>query len=198
MRIETNELSHVIELNEGAKTILDDTHQVNLRALDAIVRSHHGGNELRGFAEVSSQMRHWSLELHGAVRNICELSAQQVRGVSAFVHQRRMFGLLSAAARGARVCVALNQASARMSDDVERAGSDVQRLKRRLASALEDLEQLGLMASVLARAAAIEASSGNEAQRDALSAVSREFAERSESVTEKIRAMVKLEREARS
>jgi hypothetical protein len=189
-----SDLAAVVELNEAAKTILNASHQVNLRALDAMVRGLRAGDALRGFAEVSSQMRHWSAELAAAIRQVTELSGQQVQLVSASVRQRRLFELLTAAAQDASARLVLGESLARWQAEFEHSQRELQQFKRKLRVVLEEIEQLGLMACVLARAAAIEATSGTPEQRTELGIVSNQFAEHSERVAEKIRELLSNER----
>ena len=195
-RQDGTELGRVIAVHEGAKSILDDSHHVNLRALDAMVRSMRAGAELRGFAEVSTQMRQWSRELHGAVQQVTAFSADQVTMVSAFEKQRRLVGLLQAAC-------ATPEAERFMAPALRRAGAEsdkvrlsLRHLRRKVRSALEDLQQLGLMACVLSSAALIEAAAGDATRSADLTIVSKEFAERSEKVTESIRRMLSSDRQA--
>jgi methyl-accepting chemotaxis protein len=189
-----SDLAAVVEVNEAAKTILNASHQVNLRALDAMVRGFRAGDALRGFAEVSSQMRQWSAELDAAIRQVTELSGRQVQLVSASMRQRRMFELLTAAAQDASARPVLAEALSRWRAEFERSQSELQQFKRKLKAVLEEMEQLGLMACVLARAAAIEATSGTPEQRTELGIVSKEFAEHSERVAQNIHELLSNER----
>jgi hypothetical protein len=191
---QTSNLAHVVELNECAKAILADTHQVNLRCLDAMVRSTRSGSKLRGFAEVSVQMRHWSRELYAGVNTGLALSAQQIGLMSAFVQKGRQVELLAAAMQEGHAQAALQSAYARVEAELLAVVEALALSRRKMRSALEDLEQLGLMACVLSRAALIEAASGNPAERHDLTIVSKEFADRSEKVTQTIRSMLASDR----
>jgi RNase adaptor protein for sRNA GlmZ degradation len=190
------ELGRVIAVHEGAKAILDDSHHVNLRALDAMVRSMRAGAELRGFAEVSTQMRQWSRELHGAVQQVTAFSADQVQMVSTFEKQRRSVKLLQAACSTPEAKRLLSPALTRAQADADAVILSLRQLRRKVRSALEDLQQLGLMACVLSSAALIEAAAGDAARSADLTIVSKEFAERSEKVTENIRRMLSSDRQA--
>jgi hypothetical protein len=183
-------LYRVVELNEGAKSVLWESQQVSLQALDAVIRSTRAGTALRGFVEVSSQMRQWSRELHSAVEHVSGLSAAQVDAVSALLRQERMLGLLTGAALEAPETSAIVAARDRARDRAEQTQSTLARLRRETTAALEDLQQLGLMASVLARAALIEAASGNDVEREELSIVAHAFATRSEQVLTVMRRML--------
>lgn len=186
-------LERVVAVHEGAKAILNDSHQVNLRALDATVRSLRRGSQLRGFAEVSSQMRQWSQELHTAIKQVTEASAEQVNLVSAFEKRMRMLNLLTSAASEP-------QASRLLFEGLERARAEgveleegMRKLQRRVRGLLEDLQQLGLMACVLSTSALIEASTAGDDAND-LTLVSKDFSERSQKVTENIRQMLARDR----
>lgn len=187
-------LARVVELNEGTKRILWVSHQVSLRALDAVVRSTRAGAALRGFVAVSSQMREWSRELHAAVRQVSGLSAAQVCNVSALLREERRLSLLELATPSKQHGGTLLQATQRaralkasLELNIVRTSSDTTR-------SLEELQQLGLMASVLSRAALIEATSGNAEERSDLSEVAREFATHAEEVTTIVQDMLSQHR----
>lgn len=170
-------LEHVVELNEGAKSIRQYAFEVSLTALGAIVRSKRGNLDLRGFNEVASQMRDWSRELDGAVQQITALAGTRVRLVSHYVRLSRTVALLDKASvqstRGGHL------GACRESEQQKLASlrSELRAVQRSLDDALESIAQLGLMASVLARAALIEAASAREPrQRRELSIVSQDFA----------------------
>ena len=182
-------LERVVAVHEGAKAILSDSHHVNLRALDAMVRSLRAGAELRGFAEVSTQMRQWSRELHAAVEQVTGFSAEQVSMVSAFEKHRRLIKLLTAASEEPAAKRLLSQALTQAKIETEQTDAALKKLKRSVRSSLEDLQQLGLMACVLSTSAQIEAAAGGSSADD-LALVSRDFAQRSEKVTENIRQML--------
>ena len=190
------DLSLIVTTHEHAKAVLALSHQVNLHALDAIVRGIQGGSGLRGFAEVSNQMRNWTRELHTLVTELTALSSQQVSLFSAIVKQRRLMSLLSAANGGGRTGdEALREARTRVAKDMEAADLELRRLRRRVRNSLEDLVQLGLMARVLSSAAKIESMAGNNEQREELMHVSHGFAERSEQIGELIWFMLRNDKE---
>jgi methyl-accepting chemotaxis protein len=197
VKSEESPLARVVAVHEGAKAILSDSHQVNLRALDATVRSLRGGAQLRGFAEVSAQMRQWSQELHAAVKQVTEISADQVNLVSAYQKRMRMIHLLSAAcsepAASRMLARGLEQAKA----EGQALETSLRQLKHRVRSLLEDLQQLGLMACVLSTSALIEAATAGADSKD-LTIVSKDFAERSQKVTENIRLMLATDRQVDS
>jgi len=176
-------LATVVELNEGTKRILWVSHQVSLRALDAVVRSTRAGPALRGFVAVSSQMRDWSRELHAAVRQVSELSAAQICNVSALLREDRRLGLLELATPSQQHGASLLRARQHARMLKTSLESDISRISRDTTRGLEELQQLGLMASVLSRAALIEATSGNADERSDLSEVAREFAKHADEVT---------------
>ncbi|MET0386410.1 MAG: hypothetical protein ABW321_10650 [Polyangiales bacterium] len=183
-------LLKVVELNEGTKQILDESHQVSLRALDAVVKSTRASAKLRGFVAVSSQMSHWSRELHVSVTRVSDLSASQVADVSGLLRQARLVKLLDAAAAGSPAKAPIHGARDRAQQQTLALQERLVRLHRETTLALEDLQQLGLMASVLARAALIEATCGDERERRELTEVAREFADRSEQVNTVARRML--------
>lgn len=169
-------LGRVVDLSEGAKTLRCYAFEVSLSALGAIVRSKRSEDKLRGFNEVASQMRDWSRELERAAGEIGLLTAERVQLVSDLVRRRRASELLERAADGARAADLLSAGRGRERAALAALEGDMKRVSQRLKEALDEIVQLGMMASVLARAALIEAASGSEPQRRALTVASQEFA----------------------
>lgn len=190
-----NALSGVVELNERAKRVLGDSHQIRLRAFDAIVRGIQGGARLRGFATVSEQMRGWGSELQTAVTELNKLTGERIALVSRVVKERRLANLLASAARTAPARAALAAIVTRVDEQLDALASELRRNRRRVRNALEDLRQLGLMACVLSTAAQLEAAAGNAEQFRDLTLVAKDFAERSNVVNETIRGMLARDRD---
>lgn len=178
----TTALEHVVELNEGAKAIRKYAFEVSLSALGAIVRSTRAGTNLRGFNEVASQMRDWSRDLELAVQQVTVLTAQRVSLVSNFVRRSRLVALLDKAGETPSAGGALSDCERRTREEIAGLRAELKRVGRTLEDAFEGIAQLGLMASVLSRAALIEAASGTESQRRELTIASQEFASYAESV----------------
>ena len=88
--IDSSELRRVVELNEAAKALLRQSFEINLRALDAIVQSKRGGGALRGFDEVSSQIRLWSRDLQEKVESLWALGRSAVTSASHLLQTRRV------------------------------------------------------------------------------------------------------------
>lgn len=179
-------LAGVVQLNECAKTIRRYAFEVSLSALGAIVLSSRIGNELRGFNEVALQMRNWSRDLEAAVRSVTTLTALRVRQVSDELKQTRLQGLLRKAARGADTERYLMAGLRSQQVAMAEVHAELVRGSGAIADAIDEIAQLGLMASVLSRAALIEAAGGNGNQRRELTLVSEEFARYAERVNEAI------------
>jgi methyl-accepting chemotaxis protein len=194
LKAEESPLARVVAVHEGAKAILNDSHHINLRALDATVRSIRGGAQLRGFAEVSAQMRQWSQELHAAVTQVTKLSAEQVNVVSAFEKRVRMIHLLSAACNEPAAARLLSGRLDQARAEGRQIELSLREVGRKVRTLLEDLQQLGLMACVLSTSALIEAATAGTESKD-LTIVSRDFADRSQKVTENIRVMLASDRQ---
>jgi len=166
---------------------------VNRLALDAMVQSKATGANLRGFDEVSSQMRHWSRDLHGELERLRALSRELVVEVSHASKEARLLRLLRSATTAC-------SATAHHCDFRRKEDAHVDRLEhlrklwRTMVLLLSDLDQLGLMAMVLSRSAMIEASSGTSEQRVQLGRVSQEFYQNSEFVISVLRAALKAVR----
>jgi len=181
-RLEQHDFARVVRLNTAAKELISRSFRVNLLALDAMVQSKRGGSALRGFEEVSSQMRSWSRDLHRELEQLGELSRAAVARASASCKQRRLLRLLGQAATQSANAVAV--AAHRQRDDEQKTRDDeMRRAWRRVSDVLSDLNQLGLMAVVLSRSAMIEASSGSSEQRAQLADVCQEFTRNAEIVT---------------
>ncbi len=177
----------VVRLNEAAKQLMARSTRVDLLALDAMVQSKRGGGSLRGFDEVSSQMRLWSRELLQQLGELGVLSASLLRQTSLRSKQMRKLDLLSLAVKESNN-EALRSAHERLQREHEALCSALQADARRTQNLLSDIDQLGMMAIVLSRSAMIEAASGDEQQREQLSKVSVEFYQHSESVLQIIKS----------
>lgn len=181
-------LLEVVELNEAAKTIRRYAFEVSLSALGAIVRSSHAAAQLRGFNEVASQMRGWSRDLENAVVHVNTLTGQRVRWVSDWTRASRLLRLLE------KTRQALNDSSvitARIEDEarlVMQLGAELRRVDDQLDDALDEIGRLGLMASVLSRAALIEVASGGSAEQAELTVCSKEFSAYAERVNDAVTA----------
>ncbi|HTQ03281.1 MAG TPA: hypothetical protein VMI54_05470 [Polyangiaceae bacterium] len=180
----------VVALSEASKALLARSFKVNLLALDAMVQSKRGGGNLRGFDEVSSQMRLWSRDLHRDLQQLEARTRNLVARTSLVRKEKHTIDLLRAAALASRnsALLAAYEARGERHEALERELAGDWRAVREM---LGDLDQLGLMAIVLSRSAMIEASSGSQAQREQLSSVSREFYRNSEAVTETIKTVLK-------
>lgn len=172
----SEKLLKVVRLNEGAKQILRRSIGVNLLALDAIVQSRKAGDALRGFDEVSKQMRRWTAQLEAEVALLVNASVGSVLTVSSLVKLTAQHRLMEAAA-------AQSPSAAKALEDTLRTFNarwveidmTFTRQRRHIHFLFDNLSQLGLMACVLSRSAMIEAAYGDSSMREALSHVSQEF-----------------------
>jgi hypothetical protein len=180
----------VAALNEAAKELIARSYQVNLLALDAMVQSKRGGSSLRGFDEVSSQMRRWSRDLHADLERLAALSRQVVAEVSTASKEGHLLRLLERAALSSSHETARETLVQRQAIQQDRSQTLV-RLWRKVVDVLGDLDQLGMMAVVLSRSAMIEASSGGAEQRAQLGHVSQEFYRNSEIVVNVLKTVLK-------
>lgn len=187
----------VVMLNEAAKQLLARSTRVDLLALDAMVQSKRGGGNLRGFDEVSSQMRLWSRELLQQLGELSALSASVLLQTSQRSKQARKLDLLAAAASASENPTLL-AAHERLRAEHDALGDGLRKQARRTQNLLSDIDQLGMMAIVLSRSAMIEAASGDDQQREQLCKVSREFHQNSESVLEIIKSTLQATRAGRS
>lgn len=176
-------------LNEAAKELLARSAQVNLLALDAMVQSKRGGSNLRGFDEVSWQMRMWSRELHEQLGELGALGASVLARTSLRSKHSRQLQLLTQATVASEN-VSLSAACERCRSEHEALDTALAVDLRKIRNVLSDIDQLGMMAIVLSRSAMIEAVSGDEQQRDQLYKVSREFYQNSEAVLETLKMTI--------
>lgn len=188
--LEQLEFERVCSLNEAAKELIARSFRVNLLALDAMVQSKRGGSSLRGFDEVSSQMRSWSRDLHRELEELSRISRVVVSYVSQSSKEAHLLRLLRRAAGLSQSPLAAAVSEARSDAQHERA-NELKRSWRGVRAALGSLDQLGMMAVVLSRSAMIEASSGNAEQRAQLNDVSEQFCRNSEAVVTVLKALLK-------
>jgi len=186
--------NRVAGLNEAAKELVARSYQVNLLALDAMVQSKRGGSSLRGFDEVSSQMRRWSRDLHVELERLAALSRRVVGEVSTASKDAHLLRLLQRAADSSSNPVATQAFAARRAIQLDHE-QGLARLWREVSDVLGDLDQLGMMAVVLSRSAMIEAASGAAEQRAQLGYVSQEFYRNSETVVNVLKTALKEQRQ---
>ena len=184
------ELGQVVVINEAAKRLLVRSFEINLRSLNAIVQSKRSGGRLRGFDEASSQIRTWSRELHCQLERLRGLGREAVGLASLLLRQQRMVDLLGPAARGSRNGHA-DGALATAESALAAHRISLRALWRRLLEAIDDLNQLGLMACVLSRSAMIEATAADAEQRPQLDELTKDFYVKSEEVAAIVRGLSK-------
>lgn len=190
MSADDRALQRVVELSEGAKSIRRYAFEVSLSALGAIVRSTRSEVQLRGFKEVASQMRDWSRELERAVADITVLTSRQVRIVSDLARRTRLASLLERASIEPQAALALEASRALEQRALRNLRGELRGLGSRLEEALHAIVQLGMMATVLSRAALIEAASGSDDERRELTIASQEFRDYASQVNDAIANML--------
>ena len=181
--------NRVAALNEAAKQLIARSHVVNLLALDARVQSKREGSSLRGFDEVSSQMQHWSRDLHSALERLAALSREVVVEVSTVSKEGHLLALLRRAANSSTSPLA-DETRFRLEALHHGRECTLLGLWRKVDETLGDLDLLGMMAVVLSRSAMIEASSGTAEQRAQLGHVAQEFYCNSEAVVTVLKAIL--------
>jgi hypothetical protein len=184
-------LTRVMALNETAKELIQRSRLVSLLALDALVQTKRAGHGLRGFGEVSSQIRSWSRDLHGELVRLGAASNEAVQQISRICKEAHFLRLLQQAALQSSQPSVRDAASARTAEQDERLLA-LERSWHSIQSILDDLAQLGLMAVALSRSAMIEAAGSPPEQRAQLSHVSQEFYCNSEAVVTALKAIIKL------
>lgn len=185
-----NDFTRVVALNEATKELLRRSFEVNLLALDAMVQSKRGGGTLRGFDEVSAQMRMWTRDLHEKLERLATATGSVVSHMSEATKEAHLLRILEAAAResgDAQIRASQRALESRHAAITASARADW----RKTRDVLDDLDQLGMMACVLARSAMIEATSAGPELREQLDHVSREFYLNSEAVVDILKAALK-------
>ena len=186
-----DELSRIVHVNEVAKRLVVHSFQVNLLALDAMVQSKRAGGRLRGFDEVSKQMRDWSAELKSQLGELADLTRVCVTEASLGIKMRRTVRLLGEAARRSRNGDAAESAARRARDLAGECTASLDTRWSRVSLQIAELTRLGMMACVLSRSAMIEAQSGAPAERVQLMHVARDFYCNSEDVLHALRTLAK-------
>jgi hypothetical protein len=184
---EPTALGHVVELNEGAKEIAWHSRELSLRALGATAQSLRAGTNLRGFVEVSGLMQSWCTTLGRAVATLAEQSRRQVHLVSDITRRARLHDKLARAADGPKASPELARAVSEAEGELRQKRHELRRVRDALLEVVDDLRQLGLTASVLSRAALIEAAGAEASLRTELTYIAQEFARGAEKVSEIVR-----------
>ena len=188
------QLRQLVQLNEGAKVVFTRSHAVNLLAIDAIVRSRLAGDAVRGFAEVSTQMRAWSSDLYARMQSLQESTTDVVATMSRHAKHVRSARLLAAAASHPSAEAALAAAGSATRALVDEDTRTLRRAHEAVVTRLDELSRLGMMACVLSRAAKIEAVHARDEHRAQLSQVAEEFAASADEVVETVRELLGAER----
>lgn len=188
------QLRQLVQLNEGAKVVFARSHAVNLLAIDAIVRSRLAGDAVRGFAEVSTQMRTWSNDLHGRMQALQESTTAIVATMSRHAKHVRSARLLAAAASHSGAAAALAAAGSATRTLVEEDLRTLRDARGVVVTRLDELSRLGMMACVLSRAAKIEAVHAGDEHRAQLSQVAEEFSASADEVVRTVRTLLGAER----
>lgn len=198
MAMHTDKSQHdfggVVALNQGARDLLSLSYRVNLLAIDAMLQSKRGGGDLKGFDEVSSQMRSWTRDLHDRLEELNVKCQAVVARTSLYCRRREVLRLLEAAVAqsgNADLQRALGQLREGLKDIGAELDSDWRIVRGRLA----DLDQQGTMAVVLSRSAMIEAATGGAEQRAQLGQVSKAFYEHSQSAVQTLKSLLRQFRE---
>lgn len=179
-----------VEMNESAKGMADTAREVQLQALDALVKSANTRDtRLAGFREVSVQMRRWSDELVTTLARLRTVCASFVTIESRWRTLERRRRLLQAAgvarARLGTFSRALQHGEDARTEQVRKA-----------TAVLDDLKQLGLMATVLSRTALIEAAGADAEALPALQEAASEFGRRATNVFDEGRRLASAARSA--
>lgn len=147
----------VVEVNEGIRTVIGISRQVNLVAINAMIVAKQAGAQASGFRVVSSELRRFSRQLDGLMQELDRFIYLLVHSVaeSARVHRHRHH--LDGIAADSPAAVAIAPARAHIDADRERVDAESLVRWRDLGFHLDRALRLCGTGVALSRAAKIEA-----------------------------------------
>lgn len=168
------DLSQIVRINEEIKRVVGVSVKINIMALNAIFLAKRAGTAALGFGVLSNELRVFSQDLRNCMESLNGLIHACVNQVSVGLQGIRKVRLLrEAAARTQDQSRIAEVLQAREFENDERV-QQLNRLRRQLKSALEDVFRMVELGGVLAKSAKIEAAYG-QSFASSLSQVSGEF-----------------------
>jgi hypothetical protein len=168
------DLSRIVRINEEIKRVVGVSVKINIMALNAIFLAKRAGTAALGFGVLSNELRVFSQDLRNCMGSLDSLIRACVNQVSVGLQGIRKVRLLREAAvqsNNHKSIVAVLQV--RETENEQRI-QQLNRLRRQLKTALEEVFRMVELGGVLAKSAKIEAAYG-QGFASSLSQVSGEF-----------------------
>ena len=168
------DLSRIVRINEEIKRVVGVSVKINIMALNAIFLAKRAGTAALGFGVLSNELRVFSQDLRNCMESLNSLIHACVNQVSVSLQGIRKVRLLrEAAALSPNKSSITGVLQARELENEQRV-QQLNRLRRQLKSALEEVFRMVELGGVLAKSAKIEAAYG-QGFATSLSQVSGEF-----------------------
>jgi methyl-accepting chemotaxis protein len=168
------DLSRIVRINEEIKRVVGVSVKINIMALNAIFLAKRAGTAALGFGVLSNELRVFSQDLRNCMESLNSLIHACVNQVSVGLQGIRKVRLLrEAAALSPNKSSITGVLQARELENEQRV-QQLNRLRRQLKSALEEVFRMVELGGVLAKSAKIEAAYG-QGFATSLSQVSGEF-----------------------
>lgn len=168
------DLSRIVRINEEIKRVVGVSVKINIMALNAIFLAKRAGTAALGFGVLSNELRVFSQDLRNCMESLNSLIHACVNQVSVGLQGIRKVRLLREAAAMSQNKSSIAGVLQTRELENEQRVQQLNRLRRQLKSALEDVFRMVELGGVLAKSAKIEAAYG-QGFASSLSQVSGEF-----------------------
>lgn len=168
------DLSRIVRINEEIKRVVGVSVKINIMALNAIFLAKRAGTAALGFGVLSNELRVFSQDLRNCMESLNSLIHACVNQVSVGLQGIRKVRLLREAAAMSQNKSSIAGVLQTRELENEQRIQQLNRLRRQLKSALEDVFRMVELGGVLAKSAKIEAAYG-QGFASSLSQVSGEF-----------------------
>lgn len=168
------DLSRIVRINEEIKRVVGVSVKINIMALNAIFLAKRAGTAALGFGVLSNELRVFSQDLRNCMESLNSLIHACVNQVSVGLQGIRKVRLLRQAAAMSQNKSSISGVLEMRELENEQRVQQLNRLRRQLKSALEDVFRMVELGGVLAKSAKIEAAYG-QGFASSLSQVSGEF-----------------------
>ena len=168
------DLSRIVRINEEIKRVVGVSVKINIMALNAIFLAKRAGTAALGFGVLSNELRVFSQDLRNCMESLNSLIHACVNQVSVGLQGIRKVRLLREAAAMSQNKSSIAGVLQTRELENEQRVQQLNRLRRQLKSALEEVFRMVELGGVLAKSAKIEAAYG-QGFATSLSQVSGEF-----------------------
>lgn len=184
-----SDLIKAIRINEEIKHVLDDSRQINLVALNALLTARQAGERSRGFSVVARQLRALSGELEQAMSALDAVIASLVGNIAEALKEERLNSYIAGAHAATETpppCLERMRVAAR--GRVARRQEAAERCWARLDTDVRRTLRLSEMGGALSRNAKVEAAHGG-AMAAMLTQVAGQIEQTVENITRRLRAL---------